>query len=391
MKAILRYRLLIFTIAWALVTPMSHAISLDSLLNLPAMGIPVINYSPESTWEFGAAAQGYFRMQNQERTSIVQLDGTYSLNHQWYINAQGNLYFGASNPTNASQLPNWQLQFRTGYSNRPAYYYGTFTDPHFANEGNMEIGMLRKGTPYQLQRGYLNVQAPIYTGKYFAIGPMADILVAQFSIQDLYTSPNPLVQIGLGAVAQYDTRDNVFYPTHGIFFKVSAAAALTNKIDIPEGQQATINGLLSADLRQYISLPHDLVFAWQLKGQFMLSDYFISHLTLYPMLPRLGGQDGLRGINSDMFRDDIMMAFQAELRIPIWSIFRAAVFAGIGDVYDFHNWHWEIPKVGYGIGLRAAINKAKVNIRFDVARSNVDPRWNTINAYSFYLTATEAF
>jgi hypothetical protein len=55
---------------------MSHAISLDSLINLPAMGIPVVNYSPESTWEFGAAAQGYFRLPNQERTSIVQLDGT---------------------------------------------------------------------------------------------------------------------------------------------------------------------------------------------------------------------------------------------------------------------------------------------------------------------------
>ena len=371
---------------------MSHAVSLDSLLNLPAMGIPVVNYSPESTWEFGAAAQGYFRLPNQERTSIVQLDGTYSLNHQWYINAQGNLYFGNRISDNGYRTEkNWQLQFRAGYSNRPATYYGTYNDPHFANEGNMGIGMLRQGTPYQLQRGYLNIQAPIYIGPNFALGPMTDVLIAQFAIQDLYTTTAPLIQIGLGAVAQYDTRDNIFYPTRGIFFKASAAAAWTNKMDIPQGQQATINGLLSADLRHYISLPHDLVIAWQFKGQMLLSEYFISHLTLYPMLPRLGGQDGLRGINSDMFRDDIMMALQAELRIPIWSIFRATVFAGIGDVYDFHNWHWEIPKVGYGIGLRAAINKAKVNIRFDVARSNVDPRWNHINAYSFYLTATEAF
>ena len=377
---------------------MSHAISLDSLLNLPAMGIPVINYSPESTWEFGAAAQGYFRLPNQERTSIVQLDGTYSLNHQWYINAQGNLYLGNRESSIGNRLTgskhrcsSWQLQFRAGYSNRPATYYGTYNDSHFANEGNIGIGMLRQGTPYQLQRGYLHVQAPIYIGKHFALGPMTDIQIAQYHIKDIYATIKPLVQIGLGAIVQYDTRDNVFYPTRGIFFKASAAAAWTNKMDIPEGQQATINGLLSADLRQYISLPHKLVIAWQLKGQFMLSNYYISHLTLYPMLPRLGGQDGLRGINSDMFRDDIMMAFQAELRIPIWSIFRATVFAGVGDVYDFHNWHWEIPKVGYGVGLRAAINKAKVNIRFDVARSNVDPRWNNINAYSFYLTATEAF
>ena len=377
---------------------MSHAISLDSLLNLPAMGIPVVNYSPESTWEFGAAAQGYFRLPNQERTSIVQLDGTYSLNRQWYINAQGSLYFGRKNHTTQPYTTlhhttphSWQLQFRAGYSDRPATYYGVYDDPHFANQGNTGIGMLRKGLPYQLQRGYLNIQTPIYVGKNIAVGPMADMLIARFSIQDTYTTVNPLVQIALGATAHYDSRDNVFYPSKGIFAKVTAAAAWTNKIEIPQGQQATINGLLSADFRHYVPLPSNLVFAWQFKAQLMLSEYDISHLTLYPMLPRLGGQDGLRGIHSDMFRDDIMLALQAELRIPIWSIFRAAVFAGIGDVYDYHNWHWAVPKVGYGIGLRAAINKAKVNIRFDIARSNVDPRWNNINAYSFYLTATEAF
>lgn len=365
---------------------MSYAISLDSLLNLPAMGIPVINYSPESTWEFGAAAQGYFRLPNQERTSIVQLDGTYSLHHQWYINTQGTLYFGRR-----ALSPEWQLTFKAGYSDRPSTYYGTYHDSHFANEGNSGIGMLRKGKSYLLQRGYLNIQAPIYVAKHTAVGPWADLLIAQFDIQDTYTTNDPLVQVALGAVALYDSRDNVFYPTRGIFAKLSAAAAWTNKRDIPQGQQATINGLLSADFRHYVSLPRNLVFAWQFKTQLMLSEYHISHLTFYPMLPRLGGQDGIRGINSDMFRDDIMMALQAELRIPIWKIFRAAIFAGIGDVYDFHNWHWAIPKVGYGLGLRATINKAKINIRLDVARSNVDPRWNNINAYSFYLTATEAF
>ena len=365
---------------------MSHAVCLDSIMNLPAMGIPVVNYSPESTWEFGAAAQGYFRLPNQERTSIVQLDGTYSLRHQWYINAQGTLYFGAR-----SASPAWQLQFRAGYSDRPATYYGVYDDPHFANEGNTGIGMLRKGTPYQMQRAYLSLQAPISIDRDWSVGPMLDMLVAQYNIEGKYKTPSPLVQAAVGAVGVYDSRDNVFYPTQGVFAKLTAAAAWTNKVEIPEGQQAMINGLLTADIRHFVPLTDQIVFAWQLKAQMMLSPLFISHLTMYPMLPRLGGQDGLRGVNSDMFRDDIMMALQAELRLPIWSIFRAAVFAGIGDVYDYHNWHWEVPKVGYGIGLRAAINKAKVKIRFDVARSNVDPRWNNINAYSFYLTATEAF
>ena len=98
-------------------------------MNLPAMGIPVVNYSPETTWEFGAAAQAYFRLPNQERTSIVQFDGTYSLKHQWYINAQGALYFGAksNNPSTTANCPTWQLHFRVGYSNRPATYYSVST------------------------------------------------------------------------------------------------------------------------------------------------------------------------------------------------------------------------------------------------------------------------
>ena len=178
---------------------MSHAFCLDSLLNLPAMGIPVINYSPESSWEFGAAAQGYFRLPNQERTSIVQLDGTYSLKHQWYINAQGTLYFGTKTNRQLPTInrPTWQLQFRAGYSDRPATYYGTYHDSYFANEGNMGIGMLRKGVPYQLQRGYLKAQAPIYVSKYIAVGPLADILIARFAIQNTYTTVNPLAQIAV--------------------------------------------------------------------------------------------------------------------------------------------------------------------------------------------------
>lgn len=353
---------------------MSHAISLDSVVNLPVMGIPVVNYSPESTWEFGAAAQGYFQLPNQVRTSIVQLDGTYSLKKQWYINTQGNLYFGGRVP--------WQLQFRAGYSDRPATYYGT------GNEGNMHVGLLRKGTPYTLQRGYTNLQAPIAIDKNWSIGPTIDFLYAQYAIQSIsYT----LFQAGVGAVVQYDTRDVTFYPTRGLFFKMSLAASYAAQSSQEILPFSAINGHLSVDLRHYIPLPHNLVVAWQFKSQWTVSEYPISHITLYPLLPRLGGQDGLRGVNSDMFRDDVMFALQAELRIPIWSIFRATVFAGVGDVYDFHYWHWSTPKVGYGLGLRAAINKAKVNIRFDVARSNIDPRWDNINAYSFYLTATEAF
>ena len=363
---------------------MSHAICLDSIMNLPAMGIPVVNYSPETTWEFGAAAQAYFRLPNQERTSIVQLDGTYSLKHQWYINAQGALYFGAksNNPSTTANCPTWQLHFRVGYSNRPASYYGV------GNEGNMGVGMLRKGTPYTLQRSHATIQAPITLSKAWAIGPMVHVQFADYGIAH---ANYHLSDVGVGVVTQYDTRDVTFYPTRGMFFKLSLAASYSVSSTDGAAPSHDAIGHLSADLRQYLPLYRDLVLAWQLKTQWVMTAHTVSPLSKYALLPRLGGQDGLRGVNSDMFRDDVMMALQAELRIPIWSIFRATVFAGVGDVYDLQDWHWATPKVGYGVGLRATINKAKVNLRFDIARSNVNPQWNDINAYSFYLTATEAF
>ena len=347
--------------------PKAVAVSLDSIVNLPAMGVPVINYTPETSWEFGAAAQGYFCLPGQNKTSIIQLDGAYTLKHQWYVNTQGTIYFGGLTP--------WQLQYKAGYSHRPTAFYGV------GNQGTTDIGMLRRGVPFDLQRGYVDIQTRIGVGNNWSVGPVFDFQHQRTALSDSLTPYPTLLEWGLGVVAQYDTRDKVFYPSRGLFFKAGVV-----HYEQALGSTARIT-MLHIDLRRFVPLPHDFTWAWQLRSQCALSAGDVP----YPMLPCLGGPDGLRGINKSMFRDDILIALQTEMRIPLWSIFRATVFAGIGDVYDIHDWQWAVPKVSYGLGARMSVNKAKVNIRFDVARSNVDPRWNTVDAYSFYLTATEAF
>lgn len=350
-----------------LICPMLHAVSLDSIVNLPAMGVPVINYTPETSWEFGAAAQGYFCLPGQTKTSIVQVDGAYTLKNQWYVNTQGTIYFGGTQA--------WQLQYKAGYNHRPTAFYGV------GNRGTTGIGMLRSGIPFDLRRGYVDLQTRVVVGNNWSVGPMFDFQHQQTALPDSLTPHPTSLEWGLGIVAQYDTRDRVYYPTRGLFFK----AAVTHYEKVL-GSTARLT-MLHVDLRQFVPIPHDFVWAWQLRSQCILSAGDVP----YPMLPGLGGQDGLRGINKSMFRDDMLVTLQTEMRIPIWSIFRATVFAGIGDVYDIHDWQWAVPKVSYGLGLRMSINRAKVNIRFDVARSNVDPRWDKAEAYSFYLTATEAF
>lgn len=341
-----------------------QAISLDSLMNLPAMGVPIINYSPETNWVFGAAAQGYFRLPEQSRTSIVQLDGAYSLRHQWYINAQGSLYIGGKTP--------WMLLFRGGYRHYPDVYY---------ERGNAGGPLPRTGTTYSSQRGYLHVQPLLVLPQKWCIGPLFDLLYEQ---TDLDISTSEALMWGIGLAVQYDSRDVLFYPRRGLFFKFSVT-----HYDKALGATARLTRL-QTDLRQFVPIYRDLIFAWQFRSEWALAAEGGKNVP-FQMLPTFGGQDMLRGIARNMFRDNAMMALQAELRIPIWNFIRACVFAGVGDVYNTHHWQWASPKVSYGLGLRVGINRAKVNIRFDVARSNVYKEWNTWQSYSFYLTATEAF
>ena len=105
----------------------------------------------------------------------------------------------------------------------------------------------------------------------------------------------------------------------------------------------------------------------------------------------MGGEDLIRGVRYGMFRDQVMIALQGELRIPLFRQLSGTVFAGVGDVYRYQPWQWSMPKVGYGLGLRFSVNRVRVNIRADVARNNLYKSWNTWESYSFYLTATEAF
>lgn len=350
------------------------AVSVDSLMDLPAMGVPIINYSPETKWVFGGAVQGYFRTPGQSKTSIVQADGAYTLQKQWYLNVSGNIYFGGKTP--------WQLQFSGGYRDYPDYFYTL---------GNGYDGLQKSGKRYNSRRGKFNIQPLFLLPHNWSIGPVVDFIAERYelpeTVPDTVRNRNDILMWGPGVIVQYDSRDILFFPSNGLFFKSTIMyyePALGSDCRL-------IN--LSADIRQFIPVPlnqtHTMVIAWQFKTQWVLSSSL--HDIPFQMLPTLGGQDLVRGVRSGMYRDNALMALQTEIRLPIWKILHATVFAGVGDVYNTEDWHWTTPKIGYGLGLRLCINRAKVNIRLDIARNNIDKAWNNLDNYSFYLTATEAF
>ena len=339
-----------------------NVLALDSLMNLPAIALPIIKYSPETGWVFGAAVQGYFRLPGAERVSLVQVTGSYTLHHQWSTNAGGSFYFGGHTP--------WILQVRGGYRDYPDLYY---------EPGNTPIH--KTSETYTSRRGYAYVQPLICLPRHWAAGVNAEMIYEAKS-----TIGKEIWMWGIGPVVQYDTRDVLYYPGSGLFFKTAMLYCE------PKLGSACRLIRLSADLRQYLlfSTRYRAIFAWQAKSAVCLSDQGTAAIP-FQMLPTIGGEDLVRGIRNGMFRDNMMMALQTELRLPIWNFLYATVFAGVGDVYNTDHWRWVTPKVGYGAGLRVSINKAKIMLRFDVARNTINNSWTENSAYSYYLTATEAF
>lgn len=333
--------------------------------------VPSISVSPETSWSFGAAGAYYFTAKGQNKLSDIGFDGAYSLNHQWNVNVNSTVYFGGNN--------RWQLWTRVGYRNFPDYYYGI---------GNKKGNLLSKPIRYDSDNAYLTLQPQYYVDRHWSVG--ANVVMyydnahinaplSEYGLQPVYGMNEQLLMVGLGFIASYDSRDGVYYPSKGLFAK----AILTHYESLLNSQYRL--GKLSLDFRHYLTLYRQLIFVYQFR-----SEMTFGKAIPFQMRSVLGGTDLVRGVRRGMFTDDAYLALQAELRIPIWRVVRGAVFVGIGDVYNFSNWIWTMPKVGYGLGLRVAFNKSNVNIRFDVARNNVNTTWRK-EGWNFYLTVKEAF
>lgn len=340
---------------------------IDSLVNWNFMVIPTIAFQPETNWTFGAAGAYYFKIKGQEKTSDFQFDVAYTLNKQINVNLLATTYFGGNN--------RWFMYTRAGFKRYPYLFYGI---------GNQENTRLETPVNYSSDNIYLTAQPQYYISKNWIIGANMDLrwehpstnanLDSISQICDITGLNKEFFMLGIGSLISYDSRNKQFYPNRGLFFKSS--------LTYYEPYLGSSYRLLkfNTDVRQYITIYKEFIFAWQ-----AYTDWTFGHDKPFQYLPTLGGMDMIRGVSNGEFRDDVLLAVQTELRIPIWRFLKAAVFASMGDVYNLDHWQWSTPKIGYGAGLRIAINKAKVNIRFDVARQNYNNKW------SFYLTLKEAF
>ncbi len=350
----------------------------NKISNLNFLIVPVPSYSPETNWSFGIAGAYYFTCKGQTKLSDIGFDGAYTLNHQWNINLNSTIYFSGNN--------RWLLWTHAGYKRYPDYYYGInshYSDPRI---------------PYTSDNIYLTLHPQYHLSKHWIVGANIDFYYdyAQgevpngkslaADIRSLAGWNEKIALLGIGGIVSYDSRDMIYYPSRGIFMKLMGTY-YPSLLDMRHQF-----GKISFDFRHFVPLYKELIFAYQLK-----TEWAIGESVPFQMLPTIGGMDAVRGIRKGQFRDDAYLALQAELRFPIWNIIRGTAFWGIGDVYNPQDWKWQVPKMGYGVGLRLAINKQKVNIRFDIAHDYIHGKYAKGSGYnywkdgfSFYLTVKEA-
>ncbi len=330
--------------------------------------IPHPAYQQETSWSGGIAGGYYFKSNDIKRISSISGSADYTLLRQFIFNITPKIYLADNK---------WYLYSNLNFRKYPDFYYGI---------GNKHTNIEQLYTSHvfslTLQPQYA-VTSKIYVGPMLSIryeknNPGDEFINIKDEIFSKYVSEGwiePFYTTSLGALFSFDSRDNQFYPYKGIFAKSTFAFSKHGL-----GSTHTISEF-TADVRQYLRIYGEHVFAWQM---YFESTYSKNEIP-FQLLPTLGGRDIMRGFRQGMYRDNLMALLQTEYRLPVYKRLKVAFFISAGDVFNYNSPLFDKLKIAYGAGLRYRLNDARVHLRLDVAKNNYGEK------LQFYITATEAF
>lgn len=297
--------------------------------------LPVLFYTPETKLAFGGALTVLYRPEGStvlDRPSTFTPVLVYTTRNQILFFLGGNHYW--------SQGRN-QVKPGIAYRKFPDSFYGLGNDTaadgdeDFTDEGWSIYGDYLRELVSSWRAGFgWNYANSTITGT--SEGDRLD------------TQPIPGRDggsvIGLGVLLGWDSRDNVSFPRKGQYHQFSLRFhedAWGSDYDFD---------LSSLDMRAYFPLKRDSAFAVRALAE------NASGQPPFQVLPRLGGDQLLRGYYAGRFRDSSLLAFQGELRGRLRGRLGGVVFAEIGQVADgfgklgsgrFHS--------SFGLGLRVLL------------------------------------
>lgn len=323
---------------------------------------PILYYLPETRLAFGVAGNYVFRIGDKNgRPSTISPVFVYTQNKQFKALLTGDIYFkkGDYNLTADIVFQKYPDKFFGIGSYVPDEQEEHFT-PHIFE---ISVSLLKR------VKEHINVGMLYNISKYEMIEYEEGQLLAK---GDIPGSQGSFLS-GICLLANVDSRDNIFFPTRGEFFRFTVR--FYNKII---GSEYTFQSY-RLDLRKYFTLFSSHVLAFQSIVQTQTGT------VPFHRLSRMGGQYVMRGYYEGRYRDRNVMALQAEYRLPLFWRFAAVGFTGVADVaHRFRDFKFDNLKHSFGFGLRYLFNKSeRMHVRFDVGFGK--------GTSGFYFSVFEAF
>lgn len=307
---------------------------------------PYAFYTPETSLAFGAGVVLSMRFSGRPdaRPSSLDLSGYYSINNQFDLTLIPEAYLDQDRLLISGRISGGRVIERM-------YGFGP-------TASDIENALYDAGYAGVAIRAVATVQEHVKVG--------AVVELKTVTIQD--TRGNPFLDdpdlvgrsggthIGMGATAEYDSRDNIKYTSSGIYAFATAVAFTPG---------------LGSDYRFQRYAFDARVFFEPWAGTIValnLYSVFVSRAPPFYEYALLGSDRVMRGYIQGRYRDHVYAAGQAEYRTRIWWRFGGILFAGAGDVTP-NLWKLQITyiKPTYGFGLRFTFDEEeKMDLRMDV-------------------------
>lgn len=300
-------------------------------------------YTPDTSLAFGTYTVFWYQS-GDGRASDLSIYGSYSIRNQLALGFLPEMYL-------ANERLKLSGQFE--YNRYPQGFWGLGAHTSSsAEETYTPTGILWFiATKFRLIDG-------LYAGPYFRFRSTETIESDSGGIIDSKSVPGAdgTRVVGVGASAEYDSRDNTFYPRAGGISKITvyhAPESIGSEYEFGRGE---------IDLRGYWGIAGDHVLAFQAIGVLGWGDMPFQEMR------GLGGNEMMRGLFIGRYLERNSLSMQVEYRFPLFWRFAGVAFASEGavardsDGFELSSFH-----PAFGAGLRILLDTEKhIAIRIDM-------------------------
>lgn len=332
--------------------------------NVKMILVPIIFYTPETTFAFGGGTQLFFKPPgSRAETRYSNIFGTviYTFNKQFIVQAKPKIYFN-----NESFFLDGEFKFQIF----PNSFWGIGgSTPDAAKEAYNQTETLVKAALLKSLPNDVNFGFQFTYANY----KMTEVEAGKILDTGGVAGSDGALLAGLGVVFNLDTRDNFFSPLGGGFYQFNASFSSKAM-----GSTQSFN-YYQFDFRKYFNIGNNNILAFQ------IYTYLTFGETPFQMKARYGGAEVARGYFKGRYMDQHLYVAQVEYRIPILKRWEMAVFALTGNVGNDETSLFNDFKSSIGFGPRFFISKDNRSVlRLDIS-------FNSKGDNGIYFGINEAF